>query len=304
MGTDTCGILCAPQMRPISQTDPDERVHPEEVLAHAQAGTPVLEDQAGQAPDPEGTAGKDEGKMMLKLLAKEVHQNAVEHGFYDGGEPPFTEILADCHSELSEAREEQRSGKPMEYKREDGKPCGVAVEMVDCMLRILDWFGHNGLDVDRILIEKHAYNRTRPYLHGKQPASAEQNAKMANETLAAIKAETEAMEQGMVPDMNEPLYRKYPPFNPVALTDEKIPEGVKVEMLEWGKIGDQPIVRYEEVGPSIAWERYNKGLEVWKGNGITWIKMMRMDDEASTPYQWFMEEYERGWRYRVRNRNA
>lgn len=224
--------------------------------------------------------------MILKLLAKEVHQNAVAHGFYDGGTPEFTEILADCHSELSEAREEQRSGKPMEYKREDGKPCGVAVEMVDCMLRILDWFGHNGLDVDRILIEKHAYNRTRPYLHGKQPANAEQNVKMANETLAAIKAETEAMEQGMIPDMNEPLYRKYPPFNPVALTDGKIPEGV------------------EEVWPYQAWERYNKGQEVEKGKDGDWIPMPWVDGAGSLPYQWFMEEFERGWRYRIRIRKA
>lgn len=275
MGADTCSILCAPQMRPISQTDPDERVHPEEVLAHAQAGTPVLENQEGQAPDPEGTAGKDEGEMMLKLLAKEVHQNAVEHGFYDGGAPVFGEIVALCHSELSEALEEHRNGKPMEYKREDGKPCGVAVEMVDCMLRILDWFGDTGLDVDKILIEKHAYNRTRPYLHGKPPPDKEK-------LLQALKSSAEEMAL----DANETLGK------------------IKFETRECGKIGGQPIVRYEEVGPSIAWERYNKGLEVEKGNGITWIKMMRMDDEASTPYQWFMEEYERGWRYRVRNRNA
>ena len=41
-------------------------------------------------------------------------------------------------------------------------------EMADCLIRILDWFGHEGLDVDAIVREKMEYNRTRPYKHGKR----------------------------------------------------------------------------------------------------------------------------------------
>lgn len=49
-----------------------------------------------------------------------------------------------------------------------GKPEGIAVEMADCLIRILDWFGHEGLDVDGIVREKMLYNKGRPYKHGKK----------------------------------------------------------------------------------------------------------------------------------------
>ena len=45
-------------------------------------------------------------------------------------------------------------------------PEGVAVEMADCIIRILDWAGHNDVDMDAIIREKHEYNKSRPYRHG------------------------------------------------------------------------------------------------------------------------------------------
>lgn len=103
---------------------------------------------------------------MLSELSKEIHENAVSHGWWD--EPRnLLEIAALCHSELSEAVEEYRVGRPFVYQ-EGGKPEGIAVEMADCIIRILDWFGHEGLDVDAIIREKMEYNRGRPYKHGKR----------------------------------------------------------------------------------------------------------------------------------------
>ena len=49
---------------------------------------------------------------MLNELSKEINDNAVSHGWWD--EPRnLLEIAALCHSELSEAVEEYRAGRPM-----------------------------------------------------------------------------------------------------------------------------------------------------------------------------------------------
>lgn len=130
--------------------------------------------------------------MSLNELAKEIHENAVAHGWWEK-ERSFGEIVALCHSELSEALEEFRDGHPMVWYRcmknpspndrncemcpfdHDGtrdvpelelKPEGIAVELIDCIIRILDYLGKEQVDVDKLLQIKHEYNKGRPYLHG------------------------------------------------------------------------------------------------------------------------------------------
>ena len=107
---------------------------------------------------------------MLRLLAEEIHRNAVDHGWWDDNRS-FAEVIALCHSELSEALEEAREGNiNMWHSLEGGKrakPEGAAVEMIDCIIRILDWFGHEGIDPDQVILEKMRYNEGRPYKHGK-----------------------------------------------------------------------------------------------------------------------------------------
>lgn len=54
----------------------------------------------------------------------------------------------------------------MAYIDDKGKPQGVAVEMADVLIRVLDWFGSEDLDVEAIVRQKHEYNKTRSYRRG------------------------------------------------------------------------------------------------------------------------------------------
>lgn len=103
--------------------------------------------------------------MKLNKFAQAVHENAVKHGWWDE-ERTFGEIIALCHSELSEALEELRTNRPMMYfvetngfvvtdmsERKDEKPEGIAVELADCIIRVLDYMGKEGFNVDALLRE-------------------------------------------------------------------------------------------------------------------------------------------------------
>lgn len=214
--------------------------------------------------------------MTVNELAHEIHANAVNHGWWDGEHKP-AEIIALFHSEWSEALEEARAGRPLVWYAPDDnlgccymtkcggniisercctgaaapqtiacparkKPEGIAVEIIDGCIRILDsfdffkvtfndeetlenlmheaqeyasdsivdiatvvsylhfetsmlfqvimlrekyglepatfligalgialaWVKNQGLDPLAILLEKHEYNKTRPYKHGKK----------------------------------------------------------------------------------------------------------------------------------------
>lgn len=102
--------------------------------------------------------------MNIAQWTEEIHDNAVDHGWWEE-ERSFGEVVALCHSELSEALEAYRNGEPMVWIN-GGKPDGVAVEMMDCIIRILDWFGKEDIDAEQILYLKHTYNKGRPYKHG------------------------------------------------------------------------------------------------------------------------------------------
>ena len=197
--------------------------------------------------------------MNLNEFAREVHANACAHGWWETERDP-AEIIVLIHSEWSEALEEYRAGRPMLWHEcmdegqapEDrpvvceqctdcyyyGKKCehrgkkpeGIAVELIDGCIRILDFAAHEkvslefgsieplqptppkliadlhyytsyalndvgkygkivehdfipewlgvavyealrfihvqGLDPEKIMREKHEYNKTRPYRHG------------------------------------------------------------------------------------------------------------------------------------------
>ena len=134
--------------------------------------------------------------MNINDFAKEIHENAVAHGWWNKPRE-FPEVAALIHSEISEALEEWRDGKPLYYcgsesascerapitgkieidgeaflspcpECESGsyKPEGLAVELADAIIRILDYTASAGIDIDAVIMAKHRYNKGRPYRHG------------------------------------------------------------------------------------------------------------------------------------------
>jgi len=101
--------------------------------------------------------------MSVRRLQEEAHRIAVEHGWWD--EPRSAgEALMLVVTELAEA---------MEALRVDPKPSeaipgfsAVEEELADAVIRILDFAGGRGLDLEGALEAKMRFNESRPYRHG------------------------------------------------------------------------------------------------------------------------------------------
>ena len=129
--------------------------------------------------------------MTVNEFAQDVHKNAVAHGWYDAP-ITFPEVAVMIHAEISEAVEEWRSGNPVIYgtcalspenckfskicdnvghpsgadTEGNCKPEGVAVELCDAVMRIMDFLAFMGVDIEAVLMAKHEYNKGREYRHG------------------------------------------------------------------------------------------------------------------------------------------
>lgn len=131
--------------------------------------------------------------MILATLQRIVHQISRSKGWYENERKPL-EFHMLMVSEIAEASEEVRNKKPDLYfnshnpnegstdinpqfnedqmmkifSRINGfaKPEGEAVEIADCLIRILDYAEYKGWNMEAIINLKMKYNETRSHRHG------------------------------------------------------------------------------------------------------------------------------------------
>jgi NTP pyrophosphatase (non-canonical NTP hydrolase) len=109
-------------------------------------------------------------RMVIPTIQRAVHLNSVKHGFWVGmsqRNPLVKLMLVNC--ELAEAVESIRKDKANEPCDKSGLEHITALEeeIADAVIRLLDFAEAYELNLARAIIDKHEYNRTRPFKHGK-----------------------------------------------------------------------------------------------------------------------------------------
>lgn len=106
--------------------------------------------------------------LSVRQLMLKAHETATKKGWH---ETPidFGMALMLATGELAEALEQYRIGRAM-YEtyvpKGSDKPEGIPSEMADAVIRIMDTCQEFGIPLQEAMIQKMAYNDTRPYRHG------------------------------------------------------------------------------------------------------------------------------------------
>lgn len=105
--------------------------------------------------------------MELNDIVKEAYQTARDKGWHDIPRSPL-EVHMLIVSEIAEATEAWRKDGHVSSVPFDGesKPEGEQIELADALIRICDYFGAMGWDLEAAVASKMNYNKTRSYRHG------------------------------------------------------------------------------------------------------------------------------------------
>lgn len=106
--------------------------------------------------------------MTISELVKQAHETAKEKGWWDR-EKTAPEIHMMIVSEIAEATAEAR--KPDCVVSTGIGPINITwdkelKELADAIIRIADYCGHKGWDLELAIQKKMEYNKTREYRHG------------------------------------------------------------------------------------------------------------------------------------------
>ena len=108
--------------------------------------------------------GDEVSGISLRDIQAQVALTAENKG-WNIESPHLPTAIALMHSELSEALESWRNDEPAVHHLE-GKPEGWAIELADCVIRILHFLSREEIDLTTLILFKDHYNQEREFRHG------------------------------------------------------------------------------------------------------------------------------------------